>query len=78
MPGNEGRIVKLPGAEHAIVDEAKIREYLLSSSHPVGRFKSTFFFSLGYSAADWDRLAADLFSHLRDNQALVTEANAYG
>jgi hypothetical protein len=35
--------MKLPGADHAIVDGAKARDYLLSPEHPVGRFKAVFF-----------------------------------
>jgi hypothetical protein len=35
--------VVLPNSERAIVDEAKVRDYLLSPSHPVGRFKAAFF-----------------------------------
>jgi hypothetical protein len=41
--------MKLPAAESAIIDEAKVREYLLSTEHPVGRFKARFFIGLGYS-----------------------------
>lgn len=41
--------MNLPGAEEAIVDDAKVRDYLLSREHPVGRFKATFFSGLGYT-----------------------------
>jgi hypothetical protein len=41
--------VLLPNADRAIVDDAKVREYLLSPSHPIGRFKSVFFAGLGFS-----------------------------
>jgi hypothetical protein len=42
--------VLLPNADRAIVPEAKVRDYLLSNAHPVGRFKAVFFIALGYSA----------------------------
>ena len=32
----------LPNAQGAIIDEAKLRDYLLSEVHPVGRFKARF------------------------------------
>ena len=35
--------MRLPNAELAIIDPKKIRDYLLSSVHPVGRFKAHFF-----------------------------------
>jgi len=48
--------VLLPNAEHAIIDRAKLKDYLLSFSHPVGRFKARFFAGLGFSADRWDIL----------------------
>ena len=42
--------MKLPFAERAIVEPEKVREYLLSPTHPVGRFKAAFFHALGYSS----------------------------
>lgn len=64
--------------QRAVVDAAKIRDYLLSDSHPVGRFKAAFFVALGYSATNWDGLAADLHGHAMVNEAIALEANAYG
>ena len=52
--------MKVPQAELAVVDPAKVRDYLLSPEHPVGRFKATFFGSIGYSRDDWDLLVANL------------------
>jgi hypothetical protein len=75
---DEGDLVKLPGVDRAVVVTAKIREYPLSGSRAVGRFKTTFFVALGYSAAGWERLAADLHRHAIDNEAVATQANAYG
>ena len=46
----------LPNAEFAIIERAKFEEYLLSFSHPVGRFKARFFAGLGFSADRWDIL----------------------
>lgn len=52
--------MKLPAAERAGIEPAKIRDYLLSTSHPVGRFKAPFFASLGYTSTNWRRLEEDL------------------
>jgi len=54
--------LQIPNADRAVIDPAKLRAYLLSRSHPVGRFKAAFFLGLGYSAQDWRRLEADLRS----------------
>jgi len=71
-------VVRLPGVERAVVDAAKIRDYLLSDSRPVGRFKAAFFVALGYSAPDWEVLAADVRDHATDNEAVATELTEYG
>jgi hypothetical protein len=39
--------VNLPKPEQAVTDDAKLRDYLLSPMHAVGRFKAPFFASLG-------------------------------
>ncbi len=54
--------MKLPEAHRAVIAPAKLRDYLLSSSHPVGRFKVPFFASLGYTATDCQRLEQDLLT----------------
>ena len=54
--------MKLPCSDEAIVDARKVREYLLSTTHPVGRFKAAFFMSLGYSGDAWEELVEDLRS----------------
>jgi hypothetical protein len=72
------RLVRLPGVERAVVEAAKLRDYLLSDSHPVGRFKAAFFVALGYAAAEWEVLAEDLRGHAMDNDAVATELSEYG
>ena len=39
----------LPNSDRAVIEGAKLFDYLLSRAHPVGRFKARFFESLGYS-----------------------------
>jgi hypothetical protein len=50
----------LPRADKARIDPAKLRDYLLSPTHPVGSCKATFFFRLGYTQVDWPSLEDDL------------------
>jgi hypothetical protein len=52
--------VKIPNAERAAIDPAKLRDYLLSLTHPIGRFKARFFAGLGFSAERWHALAEAL------------------
>lgn len=70
--------MKLPNASQAIIDPAKLRDYLLSPSHPVGRFKAPFFAALGYAQDRWRQLEADLRSqHLSQDSEQATTSN-YG
>ena len=50
----------LPHADRADIDPTKLHGYLLSPTHPVGRFKARFFAALGYTADEWQALEADL------------------
>ena len=47
----------IPNAERATIDPAKLRDYLLSAAHPIGRFKARFFAGLGFSSPRWAELA---------------------
>ena len=70
--------MKLPGAQRAVIAAGKIRDYLLSTSHPVGRFKAPFFASLGYTAADWQRLEQDLLALADLGDAEAGRDSSYG
>lgn len=44
--------MKLPHRENAYVPTAKLSDYLLSETHPVGRLKSRFFRAIGFNDAN--------------------------
>ncbi|HKC54769.1 MAG TPA: hypothetical protein VKC35_01550 [Vicinamibacterales bacterium] len=46
----------LPNADDAVIDPAKLRDYLLSMEHSLGRFKARFFGALGFAADHWEEL----------------------
>lgn len=50
----------LPNPDRAVVDATKVRDYLLSTEHPVGRFKAAVFAAAGYRRNEWPVLQADL------------------
>ncbi len=68
----------LPNAASAIVESSKVRDYLLSPSHPVGRFKAVVFTSLGYTKENWPRLRDDLLAHASSGMVRPTEPSTYG
>jgi hypothetical protein len=70
--------MSLPNADRAFVDPAKIRDYLLAATHPVGRFKARFFVSLGYAEEQWERLRDDILALGRSGDVSSETASAYG
>jgi hypothetical protein len=70
--------LQIPNADRAVIEPAKLRDYLLSSTHPVGRFKAPFFLGLGYSTADGSRLEGDLSSQHLAQDAVAALPTPYG
>jgi hypothetical protein len=68
----------IPNADRATIDAAKLRDYLLSAAHPIGRFKARFFAALGFSSPQWTELA-DAFRIQHLTQAAEASApTGYG
>jgi hypothetical protein len=63
--------MKLPEYAHVTVSERKIRDYLLSSTHPGGRSKARYFLRFGFTASAWPEFANALRRHAAENE--VTE-----
>jgi filamentous hemagglutinin len=70
--------VQLPGADKAVVEPRKLRDYLLSPTYPVGRFKEKFFSRLGYTREGWAALGEDLRHHASDGEVIEEVASIYG
>lgn len=70
--------MKLPAGNRALIDPSKVRDYLLSPSHPVGRFKAAFFAAIGFKHGEWRALVAELARLAADGEAEPTEATEYG
>jgi hypothetical protein len=51
--------VKL-SADVAVISPEKLRDYILSPTHPDGRGKAAYLSRFGYSRTDWRRLERDL------------------
>jgi hypothetical protein len=69
--------VRIPGAERAVVDAAKVRDYLLSPAHRVGSAKARFFTQLGFGAGNWESFRDELLRFAEGN-AEVAETNRFG
>jgi len=70
--------MKLPNAEEAVVAEDKIRSYLLSLSHSLGRGKANYFLSLGFRAETWQTTAQALRHLAQTNDVVKTESTEFG
>lgn len=68
----------LPNANKARIDPAKLHEYLLSPSHPIGRFKHPFFAALGYSREHWQQLEVDFLELAATGETRIGQNTAYG
>jgi len=68
----------LPEVERAYIDPAKVRDYLLSPVHPVGRFKAVVFQALGYKTEEWEILRDDLLALARTTEAIPGRASTFG
>jgi len=71
-------LAKLPNAEKAIIDSAKLQDYVLSFAHPIGRFKAAYFQKLGYSAARWEVLERHLRKLVTAEEVSKIEEIRYG
>lgn len=70
--------MSLPATDRAFIQPEKLRDYLLSTEHPVGRFKAAFFIRLGYSRKDWRRLEIDILQLARSGTALESQVFSFG
>lgn len=67
-----------PDAEHAIVAEEKICDYLLNADHPVGGSKALWFASIGYTLANWQQLAEDLLHLAIARDDFIAKPSLFG
>ena len=71
-------MAKLPYAERAIVDAEKLKGYVLSSSHPVGRFKAAIFRKFGYSIENWEIFERNLRELILSKEVTKIEESQFG
>jgi hypothetical protein len=70
--------MQLPGGNRAFVAPAKVRDYLLSPTHPTGQFKALFFARLGFRQAAWPTLLRTLESIAATGEAELATPTQFG
>ena len=71
-------MARLPHAELAVVEQAKICDYLLNSTHRYGASKARFFAEFGFRAEAWEELALALREHGRQNEVSRVRETGFG
>lgn len=70
--------MKLPNANLAIIEEAKVIDYLLNQKHRFGASKARFFGQFGFQREKWKDLAAALRKHGRQNEVTKVRETGFG
>jgi len=70
--------VKLPHSEDAYVPREKLTHYLLSETHPVGKFKARFFRALGFDDNNVQLLERELLQLARQQDVAETKDTTFG
>lgn len=70
--------MKLPQAEAVRIDAQKVRDYLLSQTHPVGRFKARVFAAIGFDENTADAFLAEVRRIAAAGDVVAVEDFEYG
>ena len=70
--------MKLPGGDRVQIDEQKVRGYLLSRTHPVGRFKARVFVALGFDDSSVQSFVAELRRIAGSGEVVHVEDTRFG
>ncbi len=70
--------MKLPNRENAFVPTQKLKDYLLSETHPVGKAKAKFFRSFGYNEANVELLERGLLTIALNQEVNETVSSPLG
>ena len=70
--------MKLPFREHAFVPDAKLVDYLLSPTHPIGKSKAQFFAAFGFDAANVADLERQLITIAQTQDLYKVISSFYG
>ncbi len=70
--------MRLPRADQVRIDERKIRDYLVSKTHPVGRFKARVFAAIGFSETVVDAFVVEVRRIAIEGDVSEVQDNEFG
>lgn len=68
----------LPNIDRAVVETAKVTDYLLSDTHPQGSAKAQFFVRFGFDANRPEEFKSAILMHARQHEVAVCERSRFG
>ena len=70
--------MKLPYKSNSYIPRNKLKGYLLSVTHPVGKFKAKYFKKIGFDISNASQLEKELLSIAHNNEVSETKNVPYG
>jgi hypothetical protein len=70
--------MRLPNARKAVIEQAKIVDYLLNASHPDNGGKARFFMGWGFTPADWQAFAQAIVGMVGRNDVALRLKSSWG
>ena len=70
--------MNLPNKDQIVIEREKVRDYLLSPSHPTGKGKAEFFIAMGFQREGWEALADALRQVARDRPVTKSMTSPHG
>lgn len=71
-------MTRIPSLDHAIVDDRKLADYLLSLAHSFGQAKARFLLALGFRRDDLEGLCRALLDHAAASPAVTSRETEFG
>ena len=70
--------MELPNRENAFIAPAKLTEYLLSETHPIGKSKASFLRQAGFDQANTDVLEQRILGIAHSQEITETVSSVHG
>ena len=70
--------MRLPGGDNVRIEDRKVRSYLLSTAHPVGRFKARVFASAGFTESTIEAFISEIRRVAAVGEIASAEDTAFG
>lgn len=71
-------MAKLPDLDAAVVEDAKLTDYLLDLSHPRGAAKARFLMAFGFAPERPDEAREAFLEHARQHEVSTSQQNRFG